>query len=194
LAREGISADVGNGKIDEIILKRQKLNVPSVQSALLQEGRGGQTIGYLRINYFSRQGTEEVAKAIEEMEAQGVGGYVIDVRNCLGGLLKEALFTAAMFQEEAQGSASLARVSGKGVYAAAQKCRVSTGCVPFEDRNVADEPMDIKEIMSVTQGGVANGEGGNVVGTNLKRRAAKSMTLLNIMDASGLVRWKFLKS
>lgn len=157
-----------------------------MQSALLQEGTGGQTIGYLRINYFSRVGTEAIAKAVSEMEEQGVGGYILDVRNCLGGLLKEALFTASMFQEEVPGGSS--RVSGKGVYAAAQKCRVSTGCVSFEDRNIADEPLDLKERMAFAGGAGADRGGGDVGAGNQKSRTVKSLTLLNIMDASGLVR------
>ena len=125
------------GGIEEIVLKRKKLNIAPVQTAVLKEGEGGgRQIGYVRINYFSRAGTEQVASAVREMEQHGVAGYILDVRNCLGGLLKESLFTVSIFQEESPEAAE----------------------TPAPE-NVIFEPP-----------------------------SARSMTLLNVMDASGIVR------
>ena len=158
----------GDGAVEEIILKRKKLNIPPVQSALIKpegdggESRSGQTVGYIRVNYFSRVGTAQIAQTVADMEAKHVAGYIIDVRNCLGGLLKEALVTASMFQEELPASSS----PSTRLYHAPQKCRVETGCV---DRVVAD----------ASQRGDGDSRG---------KLGSRSLTLLNIMDASGLVR------
>ena len=162
---QGQGQTVEWGKVEEVSLKRKKLNMPPVLSSVL-DAEGGWKMGYLRINYFSRAGTDALAQAVAEMEAQGVSGYIIDVRNCLGGLLKEALVTSSMFQEEVPGVEDNDGASNIVIATpASQQCRVSTGCVS-------------------SFGGEATGESGK--GGRLK--GPKSLTLLNIMDASGLVR------
>jgi hypothetical protein len=56
----------------------------------------------------------------------------IDVRNCLGGLLKEALVASSMFQEELPGAqmADADAATSNIVIStpASRECRVSTGC------------------------------------------------------------------
>jgi hypothetical protein len=136
-----------------------------------------------------------VASAVRALEAQGVGGYIIDVRNCLGGLLKEALFTASIFQEEedaggvgAEGTRAGSRVAGSGLYRSPQQCRLATGCASFDEQGS----------LSVEGGRAGGGEvdgsfgrGGGGVGGGGK--IVRSLTLLNIMDASGLVRAETLE-
>ena len=65
------------GKVESLSLKRKKLNIPPVLSGVLEARAGGEKIGYLRVNYFSRAGTDALAQAVAEMEKQGVSGYII---------------------------------------------------------------------------------------------------------------------
>jgi C-terminal processing protease CtpA/Prc/uncharacterized protein (UPF0335 family) len=167
---QGQGQTVEWGKVEEVSLKRKKLNMPPVLSNVLNAREGGRKIGYLRINYFSRAGTDALAQAVAEMEAQGVSGYIIDVRNCRGGLLKEALVTSSMFQEEVPGVEDNDGASNIVIATpASQQCRVSTGCIS-------------------SFGGEATGESRK----NGSWKGPKSLTLLNIMDASGLVRTETL--
>eukprot|EP00960_Hanusia_phi_P054821 762781-Hanusia_phi.AAC.24 len=90
-----------------ITLKRQRLNVAPVQAGVLEtiaSSGVAQKIGYIRINFFNLEGTKYLSEAVGRMEDAGVEGYIIDVRNCLGGIFKEALMTASMFQGEDQSS------------------------------------------------------------------------------------------
>ncbi|EKX55027.1 hypothetical protein GUITHDRAFT_55303, partial [Guillardia theta CCMP2712] len=84
-----------------IMFGDDRLNVAPAQAGILETVASTgvpQKIGYIRINYFNLEGTKFLSEAIQKMEDDGVGGYIIDVRNCLGGIFKEALMTASMFQ------------------------------------------------------------------------------------------------
>jgi carboxyl-terminal processing protease len=71
--------------------KREVLKVPTA-------GGGSIKIGYLRITSFmSEKLDEDVAKALDELDAEGVTGLVLDLRNNPGGLLTEAVAIADMW-------------------------------------------------------------------------------------------------
>lgn len=53
------------------------------------------SIGYIRFTRFSRASTAGYVKAISELEAAGAESYIIDLRNCYGGVIQEALLTAS---------------------------------------------------------------------------------------------------
>jgi C-terminal peptidase prc len=81
-----------------LTLTRRPLPLPatSVPELLpLPSGRGAALA--LRLRYFSADGTAELAKAVRYGEASGVSGYVLDVRNNPGGVLEEAVASAALF-------------------------------------------------------------------------------------------------
>jgi hypothetical protein len=60
--RDGGRGAGGEREVEEIVLKRKKLNMPPVLSALLSD-HDGRKFGYIRINYFSRPGTDQVASS-----------------------------------------------------------------------------------------------------------------------------------
>src|ERR1043166_7116970 len=57
-------------------------------------------IGYIRINAFTETTVEELTRAVEHLQAAGMRGLVIDLRNNPGGLLKAAVEVSSMFLPE----------------------------------------------------------------------------------------------
>lgn len=57
-------------------------------------------VGYIRLTQFSAQASQEMRTAIEELEAQDVTGYVLDLRSNPGGLLYASIDIARMWLEE----------------------------------------------------------------------------------------------
>jgi len=54
-------------------------------------------IGYIRITAFSRDTAQDVKKALEELEKQGIKGLVLDLRFNPGGLLTSAIEVSDLF-------------------------------------------------------------------------------------------------
>lgn len=58
------------------------------------------TIGYVRLSQFNANATEEVTKAVKELEAQGADAYILDLRNNPGGLLQAGIDIAKLWLDE----------------------------------------------------------------------------------------------
>lgn len=71
---------------------------------------GGVTIGYIRVLLFTPNAGEQVQEAVERLQREGVGGYVLDLRNNPGGLLSSAERTASVFTAGVLGT----EVRGRG--------------------------------------------------------------------------------
>ncbi|MEL6223285.1 MAG: S41 family peptidase [Cyanobacteria bacterium J06627_8] len=48
-------------------------------------------VGYIRLSQFNANATEAIAEAVNELEDQGVDGYILDLRNNPGGLLQAGI-------------------------------------------------------------------------------------------------------
>ena len=74
-----------------------KLLAPN--NSIFQKGSDAEetkrSIGYIRLTRFSRASTAGYVKAISELEAAGADSYIIDLRNCYGGIVQEAMMTAS---------------------------------------------------------------------------------------------------
>ena len=73
-----------------------KLLAPN--NSIFQKGDNAEekrSIGYIRLTRFSRASTAGYVKAISELEAAGAESYIIDLRNCYGGIVQEAMMTAS---------------------------------------------------------------------------------------------------
>ncbi len=71
---------------------RAKINVPSIEGEMLEDG-----VGYIHIFTFGYSTTEELRAAIQDLRDQGAEGLVIDFRNNGGGLLTTAIHVASEF-------------------------------------------------------------------------------------------------
>lgn len=76
-------------------LTRDKIEVPTVTYNLKQEGN--RRVGYIRLREFSAHASEQMARAIRNLNGQKVDSYVLDLRGNPGGLLQASIEIARMW-------------------------------------------------------------------------------------------------
>lgn len=91
ILREGVKDPL------EFKLVRDEIPIQSVKSLILKPG-----YGYIRLSNFTGTTTNEMLKALEEMEKAEVPlkGLVLDLRNNGGGLLNQSIQVADLFLDE----------------------------------------------------------------------------------------------
>ncbi|MEB3213263.1 MAG: S41 family peptidase, partial [Leptolyngbyaceae bacterium] len=86
-----ISHDAGPEQDVDIVRDRISLNPVSFSRKHVSKALD---VGYIRLNQFNANATEAIAQAIEELEDQGIDGYILDLRNNPGGLLQAGIEVA----------------------------------------------------------------------------------------------------
>jgi carboxyl-terminal processing protease len=76
-----------------LTLVRAKIPDPTVHHFMIEET----DVGYIRIAFFSARTTDELRKAITELQEQGASKLMLDLRNNPGGLLDAAIGTSSLF-------------------------------------------------------------------------------------------------
>ena len=86
-------------EIKEYTLQRAEIKIQSVKGARLldPELTGPFKIGYVRLVQFNEPTADELAKALDELQKQGMQALVLDLRNNPGGLLNSAVDVCAQF-------------------------------------------------------------------------------------------------
>jgi carboxyl-terminal processing protease len=86
-------------EIKEYTLQRAEIKIQSVKGARLldQELTGPFKIGYIRLVQFNEPTADELSKALDELQKQGMQALVLDLRNNPGGLLNSAVDVCAQF-------------------------------------------------------------------------------------------------
>ncbi|WP_373539582.1 carboxyl-terminal processing protease CtpB [Chamaesiphon sp.] len=79
----------------DIPLTRAQIEVASVFSEAKQEGN--LKVGYIRLSEFSSHSSEQMQKAIKDLNRKQVGAYVLDMRGNPGGLLQASVEIARMW-------------------------------------------------------------------------------------------------
>jgi carboxyl-terminal processing protease len=89
----------GGGTVFEVTLTRETIRVASVKDARLLPASmaGRDKIGYVRIEEFAENTSDELDLALDNLERSGIQGLVIDLRNNPGGLLDSAVDVAGKF-------------------------------------------------------------------------------------------------
>ncbi|MCK8114551.1 S41 family peptidase [Anaerosoma tenue] len=87
----GIRRDGAEELIDYTI-ERAKIDVPNVESEMLEGD-----IGYVSLVSFTQVAATDVRSAIQELEADGARGFVLDLRNNPGGLLSASVDVSSLF-------------------------------------------------------------------------------------------------
>lgn len=90
LGRDGQSAF-------DVNLTRASIEVPTVRYSLKQEG--SRRIGYIRLREFSAHAANQMQRAIRDLNAKQVDGYVLDLRSNPGGLLQSSIEIARMWMD-----------------------------------------------------------------------------------------------
>lgn len=76
----------------EVTIIRDAINIPVVEWELLPVG-----IGYVRMFEFRTDASSKLAGAIEELQAEGATGLILDLRGNPGGYVQEAVLIAGLF-------------------------------------------------------------------------------------------------
>jgi carboxyl-terminal processing protease len=85
----------GEGGEREVTLTRARIEVPTLESRVLDSGAG-----YVRLLQFTETAGEDVRGAVKELRAEGAERVVLDLRGNPGGLLREAVDVAGVFIED----------------------------------------------------------------------------------------------
>jgi carboxyl-terminal processing protease len=86
-------------EIKDYMLERVEIKVQSVKGARLidQDLTGPFKIGYIRLIQFNEPTADELSKALDELQKQGMQALILDLRNNPGGLLNSAVDVCAQF-------------------------------------------------------------------------------------------------
>jgi carboxyl-terminal processing protease len=86
-------------EVKEYALERVEIKVQSVKGARLldPELTGPYKIGYIRLIQFNEPTADELARALDELQKQGMQALILDLRNNPGGLLNSAVDVCAQF-------------------------------------------------------------------------------------------------
>ena len=85
---------------DEITITSVSMMSPQGPDLLDADGEPVTDVGYIRILSFARNTPQELREAVDQAEAGGVSGLILDLRSNLGGLLIETTEVADMFLED----------------------------------------------------------------------------------------------
>jgi carboxyl-terminal processing protease len=96
-ARPGITSPI------EATFTRAIIRIPAVPFTLSLDNK----IGYLPLQQFNENASENVAAALKQFQSQGARGLIIDLRGDPGGILTESLDIANMFLQAGQQIASV---------------------------------------------------------------------------------------
>jgi carboxyl-terminal processing protease len=83
------------GEPEPITLTRTLLNYPPVVAKIVDDGDG-----YLRVSTFEKGKAKQIAAKLKELEANGAHKIVLDLRNCAGGDVQEAIDTTDLFLDK----------------------------------------------------------------------------------------------
>lgn len=83
--------------------RRAEVKVPAVRYTLMLDER----TGYIPIERFSENTTDDVAKAVHDLTARGAKGIILDVRGNPGGILDQAISTTNLFLPQGKEVASV---------------------------------------------------------------------------------------
>jgi carboxyl-terminal processing protease len=79
-------------------LKRAKIEIHPVRFSVQKAPTGN--VGYIRLVQFSANAAPEMRDAIQNLEKQGVSGYIVDLRSNPGGLLYASVDIARMWIQD----------------------------------------------------------------------------------------------
>jgi carboxyl-terminal processing protease len=149
--------DAKTGKTREETLTRAQVELPNVSSQV--KTVAGHELGYVRMLSFSEDAHAQLAKAVERVEGEGAEGIVLDLRGNPGGLLNEAVQSAAVFLPEGEVVVKTkSRTQGDSTHKTGSGQVTELPLVVLIDRNTASAA----EILTAA---LADDGGATVVGT-----------------------------
>ncbi len=101
-----------DGTVEDIPIVRAKIEIASVESEPLSDGR----IGYIRIFRFESDTVSELDRAINSLDLENLTGLILDLRNDPGGYVPTAVEVAKRFIDDGIIVIMKDRVSGERKY------------------------------------------------------------------------------
>lgn len=98
LTLERALADGKGSETLDVTIKRDRIAVNPVVAKLNQEG--DHKVGYVRLNQFNGNATNDMEKSLKKLKAEGADRYVLDLRGNPGGLFDAGLQIARMLIPE----------------------------------------------------------------------------------------------
>jgi len=93
---------IRDGSIENLDLVRAAIEIDPITSDLKQTAlTPNLKVGYIRLSQFSATATSSMATAIQELDAAGANGYILDLRNNSGGLLQAGIDIARLWLNDA---------------------------------------------------------------------------------------------
>lgn len=90
-SRPGVTSDIA------LTFTRRVVHVPAVPYSTVVSG-----VGYIPLQTFNENATEEVGAAVQRVVAQGARGLVLDLRDNGGGIVEQALSVGSLFLKDSQ--------------------------------------------------------------------------------------------
>jgi carboxyl-terminal processing protease len=100
----------------QVALKRQKVEIPVVQSSMKHVG--GQDVAYVSLSSFTSGAHAQVKQAITGLMNKGAKGVVLDLRDNGGGLLDEAVLISSIFLPDGKVVSTKGRARPEHTYTA----------------------------------------------------------------------------
>jgi carboxyl-terminal processing protease len=90
-ARQDVSQPI------RITFTRRVVHVPAVAYSMVVDG-----VGYIPLQTFNENATEEVEAAVKRLQSQGARAFVLDLRGNGGGIVDQSLSIASLFLRDSQ--------------------------------------------------------------------------------------------
>ncbi|MGF1569962.1 MAG: S41 family peptidase [Nodosilinea sp.] len=159
-----------------VILNRARLELPIVEYSL--KTIGNRSIGYIRLIEFNAHATEQMEAAIDSLVADGVEGFVLDLRGNPGGLLLASIDISRMWLQHGPIVKTLDRAGSDDIISANRTALTNLPLTVLVDRRSASS----SEILT---GALQDNNRATVVGTRTFGKALVQ-SLHSLADGSGL--------
>jgi carboxyl-terminal processing protease len=165
-----------NGKTLTLAITRARIELPTVRYALKQETNS--RVGYIRLNEFSAHAADQMRRAIQDLQAQKVDGFVLDLRGNPGGLLQASIDISRMWMDRGYIVRTIDRRGNKEEIAANRTALTKLPLVILVDGNSASS----SEILT---GALKDNKRAVVVGSQTFGKALVQ-SVHSLSDGSGL--------
>jgi len=88
-----------NGQSFDVKLTRERIELHAVEHKMNASPNGAK-LGYIRLKQFTATATKDMRQALQDLEAKGAQGYVLDLRSNPGGLLMASVEIARQWLNE----------------------------------------------------------------------------------------------
>ncbi|AUC62147.1 carboxyl-terminal processing protease [Cyanobacterium sp. HL-69] len=160
----------------EVVITRAEIQIPALDYSLRQEGE--LNVGYIRLEEFSSNATEQMQEAITSLQDQDVSAFVLDLRGNPGGLLFASVDIARMWMAEGEIVDVVDRRGGHRRFHANNSALTDLPLVVLVDGNSASA----SEILA---GALKENQRATVVGTNTFGKGTVQ-SVHSLSDGSGL--------